>query len=150
MPFSVCALEGTLRYNQATSMYETQMILTRGFQNIYKDGQPIGFQMQVKIAYYRGVFLDIIGGFDISVDGVKYTRDQLRLTVAGRTFTMEEAGRAEDVRWNFGTPLLITVLAPGGLKPGIHEVEVTQVMNPSYVPPNVFRSTGHKKMTLVA
>lgn len=117
---------------------------------MYQEGRPIGFQLQVKTAYYRGTFLDIIGTFDIAVDGAKFSRDQLRLTVAGRTFTMDEAGRTEDVHWDFGTPMLITILTPGGLKPGIHDVEVSQVMNPSYVPPNVFRATGSKRMTLVA
>ncbi len=131
-------------------MYENQMILTRGFHNIYQDGRAIGFQIQIKTAYYRGTFLDIIGTFDISVDGTKYTRDQLRLNIADRTLTMDEAGKTEDIHWDFGTPMHITVLTPGGLKPGIHEVEVSQVMNPSYVPPNVFRATGRKRMTLVA
>jgi len=131
-------------------MYETQMILTRGFQNVYKDGQPVGFQIQVKTAYYRGIFLDIIGGFDITVDGKAFTPEQLRLTVAGRTFTMEEAAHCEDVRWDFGTPILITVMTPGGLTPGLHEVQIVQTVNPSYVPKGLFRTAGHKRMTLVA
>jgi hypothetical protein len=125
------------------------MILTRGFQNVYQDGKATGFQLQIKTMYYRGTFLDIIGAIDIAVDGTKYTREQLRLTAAGRTFTMDEAAKAEDVHWDFGTPLRVTVMAAGGLKPGIHEVEVSQTMNPSYVPPNVFRATGRKRMTLV-
>lgn len=130
-------------------MYENLMILTRGFQNVYRNGQAVGFQLQIKTMYYRGTFLDIIGAIDISVDGTKYSREQLRLTVAGRTFTMDEAAKAETVHWDFGTPLIVTVLAAGGLKPGIHQVEVSQMMNPSYVPPNVFRATGSKRMTLV-
>jgi len=130
-------------------MFESQMILTRGFQNVYENGQPIGFQILLKTAYYRGVFLDIIGPIEITVDGAKYSGDQLRLTVDGRTFTLEEAGRTENVHWDFGTAMIVTVLAPGGLKPGIHEITVTQGVNPSYVPPNVFRATGHKRMTLV-
>jgi len=130
-------------------MYESQMILTRGFQNMYENGQPIGFQILLKTAYYRGVFLDIIGVIEITVDGKKYSRDQLRLTVDGRTFTMDEAGRTENVHWDFGTPMIVTVLTPGGLKPGIHEVVVSQGVNPSYVPPNLFRATGRKRMTLV-
>ena len=76
-------------------------------------------------------------------------RDQLRLTVNGRTFTMDEAGRAEDVHWDFGTAMIVTVLTRGGLKPGSHKVEITLGMNPSYVPPNLFRATGHKRITLV-
>jgi Domain of unknown function (DUF6379) len=129
-------------------MYESQMILTRGFQNVYENGQPIGFQILLKTAYYRGVFLDIIGAMEITVDGTRYSGDQLRLTVDGRTFTIEEAGRTENVHWDFGTAMIVTALAPGGLKPGIHEVTVTQGVNPSYVPPNLFRATGHKRMTL--
>jgi len=130
-------------------MYEAQMILTRGFQNVYKGGQPIGFQILLKTAYYRGVFLDIVGAIEITVDGAMYSRDQLRLTVDGRTFTMDEAGRTEDVHWDFGTPMIVTVLTPGGLKPGIHDMQVSQGVNPSYVPPNLFRATGRKRMTLV-
>jgi len=131
-------------------MYESQMILTRGFQNVYENEQPIGFQILLKTAYYRGSFLDLIGAIEITVDGTKYSRDQLRLTVNGRTFTMDEAGRAEDVHWDFGTAMIVTVLTRGGLKPGSHEVEITLGMNPSYVPPNLFRATGHKRITLVA
>jgi hypothetical protein len=130
-------------------MFEKQMILTRGFQNVRKDGQPVGFQFLLKTVYYRGTFLDIIGAIDVTVDGVHFTRDQLRITVDGRTFTMDEAGRTEDVHWDFGTPLIVTVMAPGGLKPGIHEMSVTLGVNPSYVPQGLFRATGHKRMTLV-
>jgi hypothetical protein len=130
-------------------MFEKQMLLTRGFQNVYKDGEPIGFQFLMKTAYYRGTFLDIIGSIAVAVDGTKYTREQLRITTGGRTFTMDEAGRTEDVHWDFGTPLQVTVLAPGGLRPGIRDVTVTLGMNPSYVPPNLFVTTAHKRMTLV-
>ena len=130
-------------------MYEAQMILTRGFQNVYEGGRPVGFQILLKTAYYRGIFLDIIGAIEITVDGTTYSRDQLRITVDGRTFTLDEAGRTENVHWDFGTPMIVTVFTPGGLKPGFHEVQVTQGVNPSYVPPNLFRATGHKRMTLV-
>lgn len=130
-------------------MYESQMILTRGFQNAYNNGQAIGFQILLRTAYYRGVFLDIVGAIEITVDGTKYSGDALRLTVNGRTFTVQEAGRTENVHWDFGAAMIVTVLKPGGLKPGIHEVQVTQGVNPSYVPPNLFRASGHKRMTLV-
>ena len=130
-------------------MFEKQMVLTRGFQNVIKNGTPVGFQFLMKTAYYRGTFLDIIGSIEVAVDGTKYARDQLRITVDDRTFTMDEAGRAENVHWDFGTPMIVTVLAPGGLKPGIHDFTVTLGMNPSYVPPNLFLTTAQKRMTLV-
>jgi hypothetical protein len=132
-------------------MFEKQMILTRGFQNVFKDSnaQPVGFQFLMKTAYYRGTFLDIIGSIDVTADGVPYRREQIRITVNGRTFTMDEAAKTEDVHWDFGTPMVVSVMVPGGLKPGIHDLTVTLLMNPSYVPPGVFRTTAHKRMTLV-
>ncbi|HEY2685719.1 MAG TPA: DUF6379 domain-containing protein [Steroidobacteraceae bacterium] len=130
-------------------MFEKQMILTRDFQNVRKGGQIVGFQLLLKTAYYRGTFLDIIGDIDVAVDGVKYKRDQLRITVEGRTFTLDEAGKVEDVHWDFGTPLILTVMAPGGLKPGLRDVTVTLGMNPSYVPKGLFKTTEQKRMTLV-
>jgi len=130
-------------------MFEKQMILTRGFQNVFRDGQPVGFQFLMRTAYYRGTFLDIIGSIEVSVDGTKYARDQLRVTVGDRTLTMDEAGRAEDVHWDFGTPMIVTVLVPGGLKPGIRDLSGTLGRNPSYVPPNLFVTTAAKRITLV-
>lgn len=130
-------------------MFEKQMILTRGFQNVRRDGKIVGFQFLMKTAYYRGTFLDIIGGIDVSVDGVGYPRDQLRITVDGQTFSLEEAGRAEHVHWDFGTPMIVTILTAGGLKPGIHDLKVTLGMNPSYVPVGLFKATGQKRITLV-
>ncbi|MFO1466285.1 MAG: DUF6379 domain-containing protein [Steroidobacteraceae bacterium] len=131
-------------------MFEKQMILTRGFQNVTRGGKTVGFQFLMKTAYYRGTFLDIVGSISVAVDGTQYAREQMRITVAGRTFTMDEAARSEDTHWDFGTPMVVTILTPDGLQPGIHDVKVNLVMNPSYVPPNVFVTTAQKRMTLVA
>lgn len=130
-------------------MFEKQMILTRGFNNVTQGGQTVGFQFLMKTAYYRGTFLDIIGSLSVAADGTEYSRDQLRITVDGKTFTLDEAGKAETTHWDFGTPMIVTVMVPGGLKPGIHDLTVVLGMNPSYVPPNVFVTTAKKRMTLV-
>jgi len=113
-------------------MLENHMLLTRGFQNVRQDGKVIGFQLLVKIAYYRGVFLPLIGGFEISVDGQNYSVDQMRFTIGHNTYTFDETAQAEDVRWEFGEPLKITVLKEGGLTPGTHEVSFSQTIKPSY------------------
>jgi hypothetical protein len=131
-------------------MYETQMILTRGFQNVSENGQTTGFQMLVRITYYRGIFLDLIGNFEIAVDGEQFPRENVRFSVGGRTYTLDEAGKTENVHWDFGVPAILTVHKPGGLKPGIHDIRVTQQIRPSYIPGNGFVTTAHKKMTLVA
>ncbi len=131
-------------------MLDKYMVLTRGFQNVSENGQVVGFQMKVRITYYRGVFLAIIGGFDVTVDGEKFAPEALRFSVGNRTYTMAELGKEEKARWPFGETATLTVLKPGGLKPGLHEVEVVQTIRPSYVPPRGFIGRTKRKITLVA
>jgi len=131
-------------------MFDKYMVLTRGFQNVRENGRIVGFRMLVRITYYRGVYLPIVGGFQVKVDGEEFPASRMTFTVGGRAFTMEEMGKAEKVRWPFGEPAVLTISKPGGLTPGIHEVEVTETLNPSYVPKGVFVGHTKRRMTLVA
>jgi hypothetical protein len=130
-------------------MFENYMLLTRGFQNVRQNNQVIGFQILVKIAYYRGVFLPLIGDFQVAVDGEKFGVDKMRITVGRQTYTFDETARAEDVRWEFGQPLIITILKPGGLRPGVHEVYFLQNIKPSYTGEAGRISSVTKRMSLV-
>jgi hypothetical protein len=130
-------------------MLENYMLLTRGFQNVRQNDQVIGFQILVKIAYYRGVFLPLIGGFEVAVDGQNYNIDQMRFTIGHETYTFDETAQAENVRWDFGEPLKITILKSGGLSPGTHEVSFAQTIKPSYGAGGGNASKTQRAITLV-
>ena len=130
-------------------MFDKYMVMTRGFQNVKQNGQTTGFQMKVRITYYRGVFLPLVTGFDVTVDGEKFKPEQMRFMVKGTSYTFEELGKAEKVHWDFGDPATLTIVKPGGLKPGIHDVEVVETVKPSYMP-NGFVGRTKRKITLVA
>jgi hypothetical protein len=130
-------------------MFENYMLLTRGFQNVRQDNKVVGFQILVKIAYYRGVFLPIIGDFQVAVDGEKFGVDKMKISVGRHTYTFDETAQVENVRWEFGKPLTITVMKPGGLKPGIHEIFFLQNIKPSYTGERGRISSVTKKMALV-
>jgi hypothetical protein len=131
-------------------MFENYMLLNRGFQNVRQGNEIIGFQILVKIAYYRGVVLPIIGDFQVTVDGEKFGVDKMKVTVGRHTYAFAETVNAETVRWEFGKPLTITVLKPGGLKSGLHEIFFLQNIKPSYMGERGRISSVTKKMTLVA
>jgi len=131
-------------------MFDKYMVMTRGFHNVIQNGQITGFQMKVRITYYRGVFLPLLSGFDVTVDGESFKPEQMRFTLGNHTYTFEEVGKAEKVHWDFGVPATLTILKPGGLKPGIHDVEVVQTVKPSYMPPSGFTGRMKRKITLVA
>jgi len=126
-----------------------ETILDRGFKNITQNGKITGFQLQVKTAYYRGVYLSLMEGFEVTVDAETFKRDQIKFTVGNSTYALDELEALTDVRWPFSDAATLTVSKPGGLQPGLHEVQVVQKTRVSYMPvqPSVYVSK--KKMTLV-
>jgi hypothetical protein len=125
------------------------MICTRGFKNVYENERPVGFQLKVRITYYRGIPASCVEAFDVTVDGEKFPVDQVTFSIGGRSIPLTEIGRAVDVRWPFGDPATLTIRKPGGLKPGIHDVEVVETLRISYMPNSRSVAMAKKKVTLV-
>jgi len=115
-------------------MFDRYVIGENGFSNVAEDGKTIGFQLEVRIAYYRGLGLSMLEGFDVIVDGRQFPREDNLFTVRGRTFTSRQMETEYDERWEMGEVAHLTVPLPGGLAPGKHEVAVVEYLRVSYVP----------------
>ena len=115
-------------------MYEKYMILTRDFSNVTQNGQIAGFQVKIRINYYRGCYLSMIDTLRLRVDGEEFPSDRMTFTAGGRTYTFEELARAKDARWFFGDPATLRVRKAGGLAPGMHTVELGLFIRNSYIP----------------
>jgi hypothetical protein len=61
-------------------------------------------------------------------------RGDIRLTLRGRTWTLDEMETEYGDRWNFGEEATITVLRPDGLAPGPHRIEIAERLRISYLP----------------
>lgn len=132
-------------------MLEKEMIQSRGFRNVSVNGRVIGFQVPFRTTYYRGVFLSQLREASVSVDGEKFTANQITWTIGGRTYAQTDLAKAGDVAWPYLEPAILTVSKPGGLKLGIHEVEISYQYSASYMPPAMDPRTvtGKRKMVLV-
>jgi hypothetical protein len=115
-------------------MFDKYLIGENGFHNVVVDGKTIGFQLEVRIAYYRGLGLSMVEGFDVNVDGKQFPRKDNLFTVRGRTFTYKQMETEYEERWEMGEVALLTVPLPGGLTSGTHEVEATEYLRVSYMP----------------
>jgi len=113
-------------------MFEKYMICTRGFKNVVEKGQSTGFQLDVRISYYRGIPLSCVEGFDVTVDGKAFDPGEIRYAIGGKRYTIAEAAEAVDVRWPFGDSLTLLIPKPGGLAPGIHDIQVVEKLRISY------------------
>ena len=115
-------------------MFARHMFNPEGFKNTVVDGKTVGFQFDFKIQYYRGVTLSIIRNIEVWVDGEGFNREDIRFTLEGDTFTLEEMRTVIDYRWKFGQWATVTVLKDGGLAKGPHHIKCTQTIAPSYMP----------------
>jgi hypothetical protein len=115
-------------------MFAKHMFNPEGFKNTVVDGKTIGFQFDFKIQYYRGVTLSIIRNIEVWVDGKDYRRENIRFSIRGESFTLEEMRTVIDYRWLFGEWATVTVLTEGGLAKGAHHIKATQTIAPSYMP----------------
>ena len=115
-------------------MFDNKMICTEGFENV-KDGSDIvGFAILARLPYYRGLGLSMIEDIAITVDGEAIARGNIRFSVRGRTWTLDEMETEYGDRWNFGEKARLVALKPGGLAPGAHRIELVERLRISYLP----------------
>jgi hypothetical protein len=116
-------------------LLELEPIQQRGFRNVHRNGKAVGFQVGYRMPYYRGIPLCMSTGVDVKVDGESFARDQVTVTIQGRTYTQEEMKKISNVQWPNYVAAIFTVAKPGGLQLGVHEVEVTMKRRVSYFGP---------------
>jgi hypothetical protein len=110
-------------------MMDRFMISDDGFGNVVENGTTIGFCFKG-----RGLGLSMIEEIAVTIDGQAVPRGDIRLTLRGRTWTLDEMETEYGDRWNFGEEATITVLRPDGLAPGPHRIEIAERLRISYLP----------------
>ena len=132
-------------------MFEQPIIQSQGFANVGAAGARSGFQIRVRTPYYRGMWLSMIEGADVVVDGERHPRAEVTWTIAGTSYSVAEIATSTDRRWPYEEAALLTVPRPGGLEPGVHELEVSIVFRMSYIPIEMqpATATARRQLTLV-
>ena len=125
-------------------MMDNKMIVEGSLENV--DG---GFAFLGRLPYYRGLGLSMVEDIEVSVDGEKIAREDIRFSVRGRTYTLDEMETVYDNRWNFGEKATIIALKPGGLAPGQHRIGFATRLRISYLP-MVPTTRDSKELTLAA
>jgi hypothetical protein len=132
-----------------TTVLREHLILPGGFKNVIQNGQTTGFQVAVRTAYYRGVYLTLVEGFEVEVDGETFHKDRITFTVGGKPYTFDQLAKTTDGRWPYREPAVLSVNKPGGLKRGMHDLVVTQHLRISYMPVTAQTYVSKRKVALV-
>lgn len=126
-------------------MFDKYIVCEDEIRNVSEAGQVVGFQFQARLPYYRGLGISMIEDLQVEVDGQPVAREAIRVTLHGRTYTLDEMEREYDDRWEFGEKGMVTVRQPGGLGQGQHRIQVSPYLRISYLP---FILTGQDAKTL--
>ena len=114
-------------------MFDNFLVRPDSLANDVIAGETVGFQLAVRHANYRGCYLSLHNGYYLRVDGVTYGRELQTFEVNGRPARSFEAIReAVWEHWNFDDEAILHVAAPGGLRPGVHEIELQQSVLAAY------------------
>lgn len=114
---------------------EKQVIQSVGFRNIYQDGKAVGFQLKIRLPYYRGVFLSQIKAGSLVVDGETFTKEQILWRVGGEDYTVQEMREDWHTHWHPLEPATLIVKKEGGLAQGYHDIQYGFCVTHSYMPP---------------
>jgi Domain of unknown function (DUF6379) len=114
-------------------MFDNYLIRADSLRNEVKDGEIVGFQLAVKIANYRGVFLSLHTGYYLIIDGIDHPRDAQSFEVNGQLpRKFDQIKTAVWEHWSFPDEAILHVAAPGGLKAGSHEIKFQQCVIAAY------------------
>jgi hypothetical protein len=126
-------------------MYDKYMIVGEAFRNVESGGEVTGYQFGLRLPYYRGIVLSLVGETILTVDGETVPEDAISVTVGGTTLPKTALEDEPVAKWEFGEVGILTVAKPGGLQPGEHTVGISQHLKISYVPVGFW---GHDQKTL--
>lgn len=123
-------------------MFDKYLIVDGSGRNVVDDGKVVGFEVDARIAYYRGLGLSMVEDVSLTVDGVTFAREDTTFSVHGNTYRLDDMEQVVDDRWGFSEKATIRVSTPEPLSAGEHTVTLSERLRISYIPmPTVTRDT---------
>ena len=128
-------------------MYETHILTDAGCRSVWEAGKKIGYAVNIKINYYRGLPLCCVDEISLWVDQEKVDPATMYVQHRGREYSYEEIRSDNfptDFYWIFGEPLRVIIKKEGGIEQGSHRVALRLGTRRSYT--NTMFSTCEKTL----
>lgn len=103
--------------------FEDRVIREDGFYNIKLNNKVVGFNLDLRINYYRGLPLSSVQKVELKIDGEKIPEYLILLEVNEKFFTISELPKLYAEYWGIKTPIHLRVYN-SGLESGEHDVDV--------------------------
>lgn len=104
--------------------YNKILICKDDIRNTVVDQTIVGYEFAIKYPSYRGVFLSCIEELKFKIDGSEIPKENIRLEVNGKQFLIDELPECFKEYWFVRDKGTVKVFQDGGIKSGIHELNV--------------------------
>lgn len=112
----------------------SNVIVRNSLKHCYINGKRMGYQLDIRLDYYRGHFLSVIDEFQIRLDGQTVPNERIKFCINGKEFSPVEFDKCYSEFWQAIEPATVRVICPGGLEDGAHQVDVTLIFRSPYMP----------------
>ncbi|MBE3015979.1 hypothetical protein IL992_43535 [Microbispora sp. NEAU-D428] len=128
------------------TVLEVPMIQTRGFRN---RAAGDGFEVRLRLPYYRGLWTNLIEGATITVDGERFAPGDIGWSIGGVRYSPAELRASETARWPVDVPAILAVPRPRPLSIGFHTVAAELRLRMSYIPEELQPTVWSEERRLV-
>ena len=112
---------------------DEHIVGTQDFRNIRYGADIIGYQLKIRLSYYRSLPLSCIEQVTLSIDGTEVPASSIVFIVNDKLFALDQLRDLYAEWWNIVEDATLEVDLPGGLPAGSHEVEVSLVCRTPYL-----------------
>jgi hypothetical protein len=112
----------------------TDVLRDNTLHNYYVNQKIAGYQFDVRLGYYRGLYLSCIDELSLKVDNEEIDEFDILFCLNDKQFSVKELYDAYYEFWNIVEPATLKVAKPGGLSEGPHEIELTLILRSPYLP----------------
>ncbi|WP_099221670.1 C-glycoside deglycosidase beta subunit domain-containing protein [Listeria costaricensis] len=110
------------------------VIVEGSLKNSYVNGHKTGYEFDIRLSYYRGLFLSCVDSFSLVVDGEVISNDRITLGLNHKEFFVDQLGDLNAEFWELLAPAKIKVMKQGGLAEGEHHIKLELFLRVPYLP----------------
>ena len=120
-----------------TDMHRTHILSNAGARSVYEKGKRVGYCVNLRISYYRGVPLSLVDFIELWVDGEAVPPEDMTVQCEGKEYPYLDIFKDNfetETWWRFGEYLRVIVKKDGGIPVGHHKVKLHVGVRCSYIP----------------
>ena len=110
------------------------VICDDSLRNSYINGLKNGYEFDIRLSYYRGLFLSCVNSFALTVDGEEVPNSEVTFSINGKELFVDQLSSLSSEFWKLLEPAKIKVLKEGGLPKGSHNLKLDFYLRVPYLP----------------